>query len=118
MDSLQVKNLAERIKKLRVKAGFTQEAFAKMAGVPYSTLTKIESGKIKNPSVFVMMRIADALAVSVDELVKGGKSAVALHLGPEQVGPEQFGGDIQVGGHWEADTSTPPSQFNSFSCEP
>jgi transcriptional regulator with XRE-family HTH domain len=53
-----------------------QKDFAKKSGVKYTTLTKIESGVIKKPSVLVMAKIAKALGVSIDELLKNG----ARHL--------------------------------------
>jgi transcriptional regulator with XRE-family HTH domain len=39
-------NIGENIKKLRIKAGLSQEDFAKKSGVKYTTLTKIEIGVI------------------------------------------------------------------------
>ena len=41
-------NIGENIKKYRTKQGLSQEDFAKKSGVKYTTLTKIESGVIKN----------------------------------------------------------------------
>jgi len=42
----------------------------KKSGVKYTTLTKIKSGVIKKPSVLVMAKIAKALGVSIEELIK------------------------------------------------
>ena len=71
MDNKQVdKIIGSRIKKLRLKAELTQESLARKANIPYTTLTKVESGVIKNPSVKVIAKIADALGVSMEELVK------------------------------------------------
>jgi FMN phosphatase YigB (HAD superfamily) len=39
------------------------------AGLSYSTLTKIERGAIKSPSIFTIQRIADALDIGLDELL-------------------------------------------------
>lgn len=63
-------NIGENIKKYRTKQGLSQEDFAKKSGVKYTTLTKIESRVIKKPSVLVMAKIAKALGVSIDELLK------------------------------------------------
>jgi len=63
-------NLGENIKKRRMKSGLSQEDFSQKSGVKYTTLTKIESGVIKKPSVFVMAKIAKALGVSIEELLK------------------------------------------------
>lgn len=38
--------------------------------VPYTTLTKIETGVIRKPSVYVVAKVAKALNVSLDNLLK------------------------------------------------
>ncbi|OGZ35817.1 MAG: hypothetical protein A2646_01710 [Candidatus Portnoybacteria bacterium RIFCSPHIGHO2_02_FULL_39_12] len=63
-------NIGENIKKHRNKQGLSQEDFAKKSGVKYTTLTKIESNVIKKPSVIIMSKLAKALGVSIEELIK------------------------------------------------
>jgi len=63
-------NIGENIKKYRNKQGLSQEDFAKKSGVKYTTLTKIESNVIKKPSVLVMDKLAKALGVSIEDLLK------------------------------------------------
>jgi len=63
-------NIGENIKKYRNKQGLSQEDFAKKSGVKYTTLTKIESNVIKKPSVFIMAKLAKALSVNIEELLK------------------------------------------------
>ena len=63
-------NVGKNIKKRRTKLGLSQEDFAQKAGVKYTTLTKIESGVIKTPSVLMVEKIAKALDVSIEELIK------------------------------------------------
>ena len=63
-------NIGENIKKYRNKQGLSQEDFAKKSGVKYTTLTKIESNVIKKPSVLVMDKLAKALGVSIEDLIK------------------------------------------------
>ena len=63
-------NIGENIKKHRTKLGLSQEDFAQKSGVKYTTLTKIESGVIKTPSVLMVEKIAKALDVSIEELLK------------------------------------------------
>jgi len=63
-------NIGENIKKYRIKQGLSQEDFAKKSGVKYTTLTKIESGVIKKPSVLVMAKIAEAFGVNIEDLIK------------------------------------------------
>jgi transcriptional regulator with XRE-family HTH domain len=63
-------NIGENIKKRRTKMGLSQEDFAQKSGVKYTTLTKIESGVIKTPSVLMVEKIAKALGVSIEDLLK------------------------------------------------
>ncbi|MEK7657979.1 MAG: helix-turn-helix transcriptional regulator [Patescibacteria group bacterium] len=62
--------LGQKIKKLRTKLGLSQDDFARKADVPYTTLTKVETGVIKKPSVFMVSKIAKALDVNIEELIK------------------------------------------------
>lgn len=62
--------ISQKIKSLRGKANLTQEDLSRKADVKYTTLTKIESGVIKNPSVQIMAKIARALGTTVEELIK------------------------------------------------
>lgn len=63
-------NIGKNVKKYRGKLGLSQENFAKKSGVKYTTLTKIESNVIKKPSVFIMAKLAKALSVSIEDLIK------------------------------------------------
>ena len=61
--------LSENIKRLRKKKGLTQEKLARMADIANNTLVKIEMGMAKEPTITTMRKIADALDVSIDEIV-------------------------------------------------
>ena len=61
---------SENIKKARAKLGFTQDDLAGKADIKYTTLTKVESGVVNKPSVQTMAKIAKALGVSIEELIK------------------------------------------------
>jgi len=67
---MESNQLGAKIKKLRQKLNLSQDDFARKADVPYTTLTKVETGVIKKPSVFVVSKIAKALNVSVDDLMR------------------------------------------------
>ncbi len=69
MESKQDNKLGQKIKALRNKLGLSQDELARKADVPYTTLTKIETGVIKKPSVFVIAKISKALEISIDKLV-------------------------------------------------
>lgn len=63
---MYLRNLA----KLRKEKGLTQEGLARKAGISYHTLIKLESGGIKNPKIETVIKLANALSVRMDELVK------------------------------------------------
>jgi transcriptional regulator with XRE-family HTH domain len=62
--------IGDKIKQLRLKQGLTQDALARKANLPYTTLTKIESNVITKPSIQTVVKIAKGLNVSLDDLVK------------------------------------------------
>lgn len=62
--------LANNLKKLRKKKGFSQDRFAKLADVANNTIIKIEQGENENPTLKTLKKIAKALEVSVDELIQ------------------------------------------------
>lgn len=61
--------IGSKIKKLRLEKDMTQEELAVKAGIPYATLIKIEGGAVKNPTINTLQKLAQALEVSVDELL-------------------------------------------------
>ncbi len=65
--------LGKRIQLLRRAAGLTQQQLCNEANISYSTLTKIERGAIKTPSIFTVSAIASAIGVSLDQLVGSTK---------------------------------------------
>lgn len=64
------KTIGETIQKIRQERDLTQERLASKASVPYPTLIKIESNQVKNPTIKTVKKIAKALKVSLDNLVK------------------------------------------------
>ncbi|MDD5696387.1 MAG: helix-turn-helix transcriptional regulator [Candidatus Pacebacteria bacterium] len=64
------KTISENIKRLRAKLGLTQDDLAKKADIKYTTLMKVESGTVNKPSVQTIAKIAKALGVSIEELIR------------------------------------------------
>ncbi|MBU1991740.1 helix-turn-helix domain-containing protein [Patescibacteria group bacterium] len=64
------KIISENIKRLRAKLGLTQDDLDKEADIKYTTLMKVESGTVNKPSVQTMAKIAKALGVSIEDLLK------------------------------------------------
>jgi len=63
------KKLGENIKKVRAKKKLSQGALARLLEVDKGYISNIESGK-KNPTLATIQRLADALEVSADELLR------------------------------------------------
>ncbi len=61
--------LGKAIQSARHNAAMTQQALCHEAKLSYSTLAKIERGAIKTPSAFTVYRIAQALNISMDDLM-------------------------------------------------
>ena len=54
------------LKARRVEIGLTQEELSRKSDVPYTTLTKVESGAIRNPSMQVVQKLAQFMGLSLD----------------------------------------------------
>jgi transcriptional regulator with XRE-family HTH domain len=88
--SLEPKEIGQRIAAARVRKGWTQLSFALEAAVSPSTITRWESGKL--PPVRELMRIAELLGVSPEELVEPddpGRDDRIAHLESELAETQQ-----------------------------
>jgi transcriptional regulator with XRE-family HTH domain len=65
-------NLGKNIEKLRKKAGLSREKLAFKCGGKFTSLhlMRVENGSVKNPGIEMVKEIADALGVSIDQLVQ------------------------------------------------
>ena len=98
-----------RLRIVRMQASLSQRALAKRAGVPNSTISLIEAGKM-NPSVGALKRILDGVPISLsdffalepeaeatvfyaaEDLTEIGKGGVSL----KQVGETLFGRSMMI----------------------
>ncbi|MGE0397892.1 MAG: helix-turn-helix domain-containing protein [Kofleriaceae bacterium] len=71
-------HLADNIKAVREARGLSQQQIAKAAGIPRATWTNLESGSA-NPTLAVLIKVANALQVRVDELLAAPRTS-ARHL--------------------------------------
>ena len=62
--------IGENIKRLRTKQGISQDDLARKAELKYSTLAKIEGDFVTKPGVQMIAKIAKALGVPMEDLVK------------------------------------------------
>ncbi len=70
--AMDEKGLGQRLQAARLRAGMTQQVLCQRANLSYSTLTKIERGAIKSPSIFTIQSIAEALETTLNELLGTG----------------------------------------------
>lgn len=78
MDEQIATNLGMNIRKLREARGFTQQQMARHSGVPRPTWANLESGTA-NPTLAVLVKVAHALQVRVEELIGPPKAAAKLY---------------------------------------
>lgn len=65
--------IGQRIKKLRIKSGYTREQLSEMAEISSKFLYEIESG-IKGMSAYTLYNLSSALNVTCDYILKGCES--------------------------------------------
>ena len=71
--------LAQNIKQLRKEKGWSQTELANKIGSHLSHITRMETGKY-NPSVDVLIKLADALEVSLDQIVNRSGGPEEIHI--------------------------------------
>jgi transcriptional regulator with XRE-family HTH domain len=86
-------NLANNMRQLREARGLTQQQVAKRAGVPRPTWANLESGGA-NPTLAVLVRVASALSVSLEELV-GPPRVWARHYKANEL-PTKTRGKVRI----------------------
>jgi len=68
--SKQKSTIGNNIKKYRNKLGISQDVLSKRANLAFHTIAKIEAGSTPDPRIETVKKIADALGVSLDDLMK------------------------------------------------
>ena len=63
-------NISDNLRKLRSKKGYSLEKIARLADLSLNTIVKIENGVNQNPTIETLTKIAKALEVGVDDLIK------------------------------------------------
>ncbi|MFO1519549.1 MAG: XRE family transcriptional regulator [bacterium] len=62
------RHIGKNIRHLREARGLSQEHLAKLSEIPRATWTNLESGEA-NPTITVLLKVANALQVSIEELI-------------------------------------------------
>lgn len=92
MDSL-AGHLAANVRQLRDGRRMTQQQMARLSGLPRATWSNLESGSA-NPTLAVLHRVADALQVSLEELLVAPRTASRFH--PRGSLPQRTRSDVTV----------------------
>jgi DNA-binding XRE family transcriptional regulator len=71
--SVEIKNIGKAISVVRKAKGLTQERLAIKSNISYSGIVKIERNKIKNPKIKTLIKISNALGVTVDDILSFAK---------------------------------------------
>lgn len=70
-------HLADNMRAIREARGLSQEQIAKIAGIPRATWTHLESGAA-NPTLAVLIKVANALQIRLDELLATPRQSARL----------------------------------------
>jgi transcriptional regulator with XRE-family HTH domain len=76
------RHLAANLRRLREGRGLSQQAAARLCGMPRPTWASLEAGDA-NPTLSVLQRAASALQVSIEELIGPPRTAARLFASAE-----------------------------------
>jgi len=68
--SKTIPTVSKNIRKLRKAKGLSQDKLSRLADVSHATIIKIESGGIQSPTIGTVQKIAKALGIGIDDLMK------------------------------------------------
>lgn len=63
-------DIGKAIRKYRQQKELSLEKLARLADLSFPTIAKIESGETPNPTIDTVKKIAAALGIGLDELIK------------------------------------------------
>lgn len=62
--------ITKNIRKLREQKGISQDRLSKLADISLNTIAKLELDETQNPTIETLQKIAKALDVKVEDLIK------------------------------------------------
>jgi len=65
-----IMSIANNLKKIRAEKGYSLEKVARLADLSLSTVVKVADGTNQNPTIDTLKKIAKALEIGVDDLMK------------------------------------------------
>ncbi|RLA22510.1 MAG: XRE family transcriptional regulator [Gammaproteobacteria bacterium] len=108
--------IGEGIRRLRAQHKLTQTALAKRAEIPRATLANME-GANSNPSISVVVKVARALGVTVDDLITRRQSPNVTEVDRKDM-PVMQQDDGKFSSTRTSPISTPNLQINDVSMMP
>jgi predicted transcriptional regulator len=66
----RVSKIAANLKRLKREKKLSQSSLCRKSGLAYHTIAKIETGTTSDPRISTLKKLAYALGVSLDDLVK------------------------------------------------
>lgn len=90
MEEAIARYIAQNVRQLRQSRNLTQEQLSRISGVPRPTWSNLESGGA-NPTVAVLVKVAGALQVPVEELISPPKASAKLYPA-ESIARQRRGG--------------------------
>ena len=122
--------LAQKIQQHREFKGLTQKELSQLSGVTYSTLTKLESGVYKNPTIDTVIKISKVLNVKIEELLQQQLSFVDSNIilnnhDPKKIAAAKFKfidlfagiGGIRIGFERQGGLSVFSSEIDKYACK-
>ncbi len=79
----EIVQIGSRIKKLRKNKGLTQKKMSELTGIPYSTYSNYENNN-REPGAAQLIKIADALDISLQNLVTPGSITTEMILDTDE----------------------------------
>ncbi len=70
MSKKSIKPIAGNLERIRKQREYSLEKVSKLSDLSLNTVAKIESGKNTNPTIDTLQKLASALEVGVDDLIK------------------------------------------------
>ena len=80
-------DLGKRVREIRVRMNLSQAIFAEKLGVNREHITKIENGN-KNPSIDLLIDMAELSCVSLDYLILGHRESSDLRIRIQSIADE------------------------------
>lgn len=74
MSKQEISIIGGNIKKVRLAQNISQDTLSKRADVAFHTIAKIEAGSTPNPTIDTVKKVAEALNISIDELIDDGNN--------------------------------------------